>query len=95
MTNRNTTVASKSKSKAKSKTLSPRSKVKPADQWDLSSLFKSDTAWESAFKKWEAQIPGYEKFRGKLGDSAERPRYVATVRGVGYRAAPLPADDPS
>jgi DNA-binding response OmpR family regulator len=28
------------------------------------------------------------RVRDKLGDDAERPRYVATVRGVGYRAAP-------
>jgi DNA-binding response OmpR family regulator len=27
------------------------------------------------------------RLRDKLGDPAERPRYVATVRGVGYRAA--------
>ena len=57
--------------KTKSKSLPPRSKVKPADQWDLSSLFKSDKDWESAFQKWEKQIPGYEKFKGHLGDSAE------------------------
>jgi DNA-binding response OmpR family regulator len=30
------------------------------------------------------------RLRDKLGDHAERPRYVATVRGVGYRAAPAP-----
>ena len=30
------------------------------------------------------------RLRDKLGDDAERPRYVATVRGVGYRAAPVP-----
>src|SRR5438105_4857726 len=53
------------------KSLPPRSKVKPADQWDLSSLYKSDKDWETAFEKWEKQIPGYEKFRGHLGDSAE------------------------
>jgi DNA-binding response OmpR family regulator len=29
------------------------------------------------------------RLRDKLGDDADRPRYVATVRGVGYRAAPL------
>ena len=34
-------------------------------------LFKSDAEWEAAFKKWEKQIPGYEKFKGHLGDSAE------------------------
>jgi DNA-binding response OmpR family regulator len=28
------------------------------------------------------------RLREKLGDDAESPRYVATVRGVGYRAAP-------
>lgn len=28
------------------------------------------------------------RLREKLGDDADRPRYVATVRGVGYRAAP-------
>jgi len=28
------------------------------------------------------------RLREKLGDDAEHPRYVATVRGVGYRAAP-------
>jgi DNA-binding response OmpR family regulator len=28
------------------------------------------------------------RLREKLGDDAEQPRYVMTVRGVGYRAAP-------
>jgi DNA-binding response OmpR family regulator len=28
------------------------------------------------------------RLRDKLGDDADEPRYVATVRGVGYRAAP-------
>jgi len=55
---------------SKVKALPPRAKVKPADCWDLSSLFKSDAQWESAFKQWEDQIPGYEKFRGKLDQSA-------------------------
>jgi DNA-binding response OmpR family regulator len=30
------------------------------------------------------------RLRDKLGDDAEDPRYVMTVRGVGYRAAPQP-----
>ena len=35
------------------------------------------------------------RLRDKLGDDADRPRYVATVRGVGYRAAPTVAGDPA
>jgi oligoendopeptidase F len=54
------------------KTLPPRSKVKPSDCWDLSSLFKSDDEWERAFKKWESEVPGYKHFAGTLGQSAAR-----------------------
>jgi DNA-binding response OmpR family regulator len=35
-----------------------------------------------------------KRLREKLGDDAERPRYVATVRGVGYRSAPLDSGAP-
>ena len=56
--------------KKKQKTLSPRSKVKEADTWDLSSLYPDDEAWETAFAKWEKQISRYASFRGTLGDSA-------------------------
>jgi oligoendopeptidase F len=55
---------------AKTKKLPTRSQVKPADTWDLSSLFDSDSEWERAFAAWEKQIPRYEKFRGTLGDGA-------------------------
>jgi oligoendopeptidase F len=56
---------------AKIKQLPRRAEVKPADAWDLSSLFPDDDAWEAAFLKWEKAIPGYEKFRGHLGDDAK------------------------
>ena len=51
--------------------LPPRSKVKPADAWDLSSLYSDDGAWEKAFAQWERQIPRYAEFQGTLGKSAE------------------------
>jgi DNA-binding response OmpR family regulator len=35
------------------------------------------------------------RLRDKLGDDAATPRYVATVRGVGYRAAALPSALPT
>ena len=56
---------------SKVKALPKREKVKEQDRWDLSSLFRGDAEWEAAFNKWEQQIAGYEKFRGKLGESAE------------------------
>src|SRR5262245_1580768 len=52
---------------SKAKTLPPRSKVKPSDCWDLASLYPNDKAWEKAFEKWGKAVPGYAKFKGKLG----------------------------
>lgn len=52
---------------AKTKKLPARGEVKPADTWDLSSLFENDD-WERSFAAWEKRIPRYEKFRGTLGD---------------------------
>jgi oligoendopeptidase F len=53
------------------KTLPPRSRVKTADTWDLSSLFAGDEAWEKAFTAWEKRIVGYADLQGKLGDGVE------------------------
>jgi oligoendopeptidase F len=57
--------------KQKSRTLPARSTVRPADSWDLTALFKSDTEWEKTFARFEGQITGYAKFKGKLGESSE------------------------
>ena len=54
----------------KVKSLPPRSQVKPADTWDLGSLFPDDAAWEEAFGQWDSQIAEYGKFRGRLAESA-------------------------
>ena len=39
--------------------LPPRSKVPPADTWDLSSLCETDEQWEKLFTKLDKLIPGY------------------------------------
>ena len=51
--------------------LPPRSSVKVADTWDLSPMCESDAAWEREFQKLDKLIPNFEKFRGKLGESAK------------------------
>lgn len=48
-----------------------RAEVKVDDTWDLGPLYKSDAAWHAAYKKLEKMVPGFEKFRGKLGTSAK------------------------
>lgn len=48
-----------------------RADVRPADTWDLASLFPSDAAWEAAFRDWEKMLDGYARFRGRLGESAD------------------------
>jgi len=53
------------------KRLPLRSKMKPADCWDLSSLFPHEEAWEAAFAAWEQRIEGYQQFQGKLGEGVE------------------------
>jgi oligoendopeptidase F len=54
------------------RTLPPRSRVKTEDQWDLSSLFADDAAWDAAFIKWEKRIAGFAKFQGTLARDAQR-----------------------
>ena len=53
------------------KQLPSRSEVKESDTWDLSSLFRSDKAWDDAFAAWKKQIEGYASFQGKLADSPQ------------------------
>lgn len=55
---------------AKVKKLPPRSQVKEADTWDLSSLFPNDAAWEKAFAAWEKRIGQYARYQGTLGKDA-------------------------
>ena len=40
------------------------------DTWDLASLFVDDGAWEREFQAYEGRVNGYDKYRGRLGESA-------------------------
>ena len=56
---------------AKMKSIPTRNKVKTGDTWNLTKTFKSDAAWEKGYLALESMVPGFEKFRGKLGKSAK------------------------
>jgi len=58
-------------SKTPASGLPPRSKVKPADCWDLAVMFPDDAAWAVAIARWEQQIATFDSFKGKLGESAQ------------------------
>lgn len=47
-----------------------RDDMNTEDCWDLSSLYPDHTAWEKDFVALEEQIPQFETYRGKLGESA-------------------------
>ena len=53
------------------KQLPTRSQVKPADTWDLASLFPDDAAWETAFTDWEQAIGRFAACQGTLAESPE------------------------
>lgn len=54
---------------AKTKRIPGRNQVKTRDTWDLTPLFKSDAAWERAYKRLQKEVARYETFRGKLKKS--------------------------
>ena len=55
--------------KSKAHTLPKRSAVPLADQWDLSPLYPSAEAWETAFDQWQKSIGTYATFKGCLAES--------------------------
>ncbi len=55
---------------SKTKGIPARDIIAEAHKWNLSKLFKSDTAWEKAYKKLEGMIPTFATFQGRLGESA-------------------------
>ncbi len=62
---------------AKAQTLIARSKVKPADRWNLEALFPTDAKWEKAFTAWRKRIGGYAAFKGTLDDAKTLAKLLA------------------
>ena len=52
--------------------LPKRTEIQPSDTWDLSSLYAREDQWEGDFDRFQSQIPHYEGFRGKLGESPQQ-----------------------
>jgi len=51
-------------------TIPERKDIPAADRWDLTPLFAHPEAWEADFRAREAELAGYDRFRGRLGESA-------------------------
>lgn len=56
---------------SKVKKLPSRSEIKVEDTWKLEDIFASDDVWEKEFEEVKTLIPKMEKFKGKLGESAQ------------------------
>ena len=52
--------------------LRSRDKVRQADTWDLSSLFKSEEEWEKGFRRFQRESKKFGQFRGTLDQSASQ-----------------------
>lgn len=51
--------------------LPKRSEVPVEDTWDLTTIFKTDEAWETKFKEVEAAYPKVKDYEGRILESAE------------------------
>ncbi len=51
--------------------LKERNNIPKEHQWDLTPLFASDAGWEKLFTDLEKRIEGYEKYRGRMGESLD------------------------
>ncbi|HXG38694.1 MAG TPA: oligoendopeptidase F [Bacteroidota bacterium] len=49
-----------------------RTKIADKYKWDLSHIFPNDEAWKRAKEELVSKIPGIERYKGKLGTSAEQ-----------------------
>ncbi len=47
-----------------------RNSVPDGHKWDLTPLYTTDQEWESHYDKVEKELPRYDSYRGRLGESA-------------------------
>jgi oligoendopeptidase F len=52
------------------KNIPDRNEIAQGDRWDLTPLFDGDTAWESFYSELEKDIDAYDRYRGRLKESA-------------------------
>ncbi|TLS37799.1 oligoendopeptidase F [Pseudalkalibacillus caeni] len=55
----------------KVKKLPQREEVAAEDRWNLEAIYETDEKWEEEFKNVKELLPEMEKYKGKLGESAE------------------------
>jgi len=53
------------------KSIPERNDIPKKHKWDLAPMFDSDESWGSLYNEIEKQLPGYDKYRGKLGESSK------------------------
>jgi oligoendopeptidase F len=53
------------------KTVLARSEIPVAHTWDVGSVFDSNAAWESEFKRVAEELDGLARFHGQLGASPD------------------------
>jgi oligoendopeptidase F len=54
-----------------SKVIPEREEINQEYKWDLTQIFLNDDEWEKEFKTVSEKVSGYQKFEGKLSESAE------------------------
>lgn len=53
------------------KSLPKRSEIPTEEKWNLEDIFATDEDWEKTFDAVKEQLPQMDKYRGKLGESAD------------------------
>src|SRR5215204_2003109 len=52
------------------KTVPPRSEVPVGETWNLESVFPTVAAWEAALAAVDARLSEFDRYRGRVGESA-------------------------